>query len=59
MGLKITLLSNMGRLDVGVLACRDVMPDPWEIAEGFAQAVAELRLVAEKKEGAGSRAPAP
>jgi diacylglycerol O-acyltransferase len=58
MGLNVTLLSNMGRIDVGVLACRDVVPNPWEIAEGFAQAVAELRLAAEKKEGAGSHAAA-
>lgn len=39
----------MGRLDVGVLTCREVVPDPWEIADGFADAVAELRLAAQKK----------
>jgi WS/DGAT/MGAT family acyltransferase len=50
MGVNITVLSNMGRLDVGVLACREVVPDPWEIAEGFAQAVADLGLAAEKHE---------
>jgi WS/DGAT/MGAT family acyltransferase len=48
-GLNLTLLSNMGRLDVGVLTCREVVPDPWEIADGFADAVAELRLAAQKK----------
>jgi WS/DGAT/MGAT family acyltransferase len=51
-GLNITLLSNMGRLDVGVLACRELVPDPWEITEGLVQAVAELGLAARKKEGA-------
>jgi WS/DGAT/MGAT family acyltransferase len=39
LGLNVTVLSNMGRLDVGVLACRKCVPDPWEIAEGFARAV--------------------
>jgi hypothetical protein len=42
----------MGRLDVGVLACRELVPDPWEITEGLVQAVAELGLAARKKEGA-------
>lgn len=53
MGLNVTVLSNMGRLDVGVLACREAVPDPWEIAEGFTQAVADLGLAAEKREAAG------
>jgi WS/DGAT/MGAT family acyltransferase len=43
MGLNVTVLSNMGRLDVGVLACREHIPDPWEIADGFARAVADLQ----------------
>jgi WS/DGAT/MGAT family acyltransferase len=41
-GLNVTLLSNMGRLDVGVLACRELVPDPWEIADGFTAALAAL-----------------
>jgi WS/DGAT/MGAT family acyltransferase len=41
-GLNVTLLSNMGRLDVGVLACRELVPDPWEIADGFTRALAVL-----------------
>jgi diacylglycerol O-acyltransferase len=51
MGLNITLLSNMGRIDVGVLTCREIVPDPWEITEGLSHAVAELELAAEKTEG--------
>jgi diacylglycerol O-acyltransferase / wax synthase len=48
-GLNITVLSNMGRVDIGVMACREVIPDPEEIAEGFGDAVAELLRVAQKK----------
>ena len=48
-GLNLTVLSNMGRLDIGVLACREGVPDVWEIADGFAQAVAELGVAAERR----------
>jgi WS/DGAT/MGAT family acyltransferase len=49
-GLNITVLSDMDRLDVGILSCPEIVPDVWEIADGFAQAVDELRIVAEKRE---------
>ena len=49
-GLNITVLSNMGRMDVGVMACPETVPDVWDIAEGFGQAVAELRVAAEKRD---------
>lgn len=45
-GLNITVLSNMGRLDFGVLAAAGGVPDPWALADGFADAVAELRGIA-------------
>jgi WS/DGAT/MGAT family acyltransferase len=41
-GLNITVLSNMGNLDVGLLGCPDLVPDLWEIADGFPAAIAEL-----------------
>jgi hypothetical protein len=41
----------MGRLDVGVLACPEIVPEVWEVAEGFGRAVAELCLAAEKRLG--------
>jgi WS/DGAT/MGAT family acyltransferase len=52
MGLNITVLSNMGRLDVGVLTCPERVPDPWEIADHFAECVHELELVADKLDAA-------
>ena len=48
-GLNITVLSNMGRLDFGVLASRAQVPDAWELADGFGVAVEELRAVAAKR----------
>ena len=41
-GLNITVLSNMGKLDVGMLCCPDLVPEVWEIADGFPAAVATL-----------------
>jgi WS/DGAT/MGAT family acyltransferase len=47
-GLNLTVLSNRDRLDFGVMACRDTVPDVWDIADGFAQAVAEFEIAARK-----------
>jgi len=57
-GLNLTVLSNMGRLDIGVLACRESVPDVWAIADGFAQAVADLAMAAEKRKPRAPEAPA-
>jgi WS/DGAT/MGAT family acyltransferase len=47
-GINITVLSNMGNMDFGVIACGDTVPDVWEIADGFGAAVTELRKLAEE-----------
>jgi hypothetical protein len=49
-GLNITVLSNMGHVDFGVIACRELVPDVWDIAEGFGDAVLELRKLADAVE---------
>ena len=41
-GLNITVLSNMGNVDFGVIGCRELVPDIWDIADGFGRAVAAL-----------------
>jgi WS/DGAT/MGAT family acyltransferase len=41
-GINITVLSNMGKLDVGMICCPDLVPDVWEIADAFPQAIATL-----------------
>lgn len=46
-GLNVTVLSNMGNVDVGVIACRETVPDVWDLTDGFEEAVAELRGAAE------------
>jgi WS/DGAT/MGAT family acyltransferase len=48
-GLNITVLSNMGNVDFGALACREMVPDLWDIADGFAEAVSTLRKLAEER----------
>jgi diacylglycerol O-acyltransferase len=53
-GVNITVLSNMGRLDFGVLAARDTVPDVWDLADGFGAAVAELRAIAEQRSASGA-----
>lgn len=47
-GINITVLSNMGNMDFGVIACGDTVPDVWDIADGFGEAVAQLRACADK-----------
>jgi diacylglycerol O-acyltransferase len=34
-GLNITVMSNNGTMHVGIIACRESMPRPWELAEDF------------------------
>jgi hypothetical protein len=54
MGLNVTVLSNMGRLDIGVLTCTEAVPEPWEITQAFTQAVEELLLAADEREAKAS-----
>ncbi|MGI8663598.1 MAG: WS/DGAT/MGAT family O-acyltransferase [Acidimicrobiales bacterium] len=55
-GLNFTILSNMGNVDFGVIACRELVPDVWDLADGFAEAVHLLKKAAD--EAAGKK-PAP
>ena len=48
-GLNLTVLSNMGNVDFGVIACRELVPDVWDIADGFGDAVHELKVAADKE----------
>jgi WS/DGAT/MGAT family acyltransferase len=41
-GINITVLSNMGKMDVGILCCPDLVPDVWEIVEALPAAVERL-----------------
>jgi WS/DGAT/MGAT family acyltransferase len=41
-GMNLTVLSHLDRLDVGVMACPDVVDDVWELVESLPAALAEL-----------------
>ena len=48
-GLNITVLSNMGNVDFGAIACKELVPDIWDVADGFAEAVAILKKAAAER----------
>ncbi len=45
-GLNITVMSYLDHLDFGVVACSDLIPDAWELAEGLQDALDELAKAA-------------
>jgi WS/DGAT/MGAT family acyltransferase len=47
-GLNVTVLSNDGHLDVGLIACRELAPHLWELADDLPIALAELVSAARK-----------
>jgi WS/DGAT/MGAT family acyltransferase len=42
-GMNLTVLSNLDRLDVGVMACPDVVEDVWEFVAALPDALATLK----------------
>ena len=42
-GMNLTVLSNLDRLDVGVMACPDVVDDVWELVQLLPGALADLK----------------
>ncbi len=61
-GVNITVMSNNGSVHVGVIACREMMPKVWDLAEDFPKELEALRVAvqkaAKKKPPAKKRAPA-
>ncbi len=47
-GLTLTVLSHTDAMDFGVIACGDLVPDPWPISESFAAVISELKAAADK-----------
>lgn len=43
-GLNITVMSLNGKLDVGLIACPELVPELWELADDFAVGMEELLL---------------
>jgi len=46
-GLNITVMSYMGKMCFGLVACREVIPEVWSIAEGLQSALDELKKAAD------------
>jgi hypothetical protein len=43
MGLNITVLSYLDKVGFGFVACRELIPDLWDIAEAVGPALDELK----------------
>ncbi|MDP9870047.1 MULTISPECIES: WS/DGAT/MGAT family O-acyltransferase [Streptosporangium] len=48
-GLNITAFSYDGSLDVGVIACREMVPDVWVVTDYLRDALSELKLLVEQE----------
>jgi diacylglycerol O-acyltransferase len=55
-GLNVTVLSNDGHLDVGLIACRELAPQLWELADDLPIALAELVSAARRSGSKPKRA---
>ena len=45
-GLNITVMSYDGKLDFGLVACRELIPDVWDLIDHLHDALAELTKLA-------------
>lgn len=54
-GLNVTVISNDGHLDVGLIACRELAPELWDLSDDLPIALAELVSAAR----ATNRGPSP
>ncbi len=50
-GLNVTVLSNNGKLDVGIIACLEQVPNPWAIADEVPRQIELLVAAARKRTG--------
>ncbi len=51
-GLNITVLSYMDHVDIGFMACRELVPDAWDLVDDVQEAMAELLTAIEPLEAA-------
>lgn len=47
-GLNVTVLSYLDSIDVGLMACREMVPELWHLADAFPGALADLVKAAEE-----------
>ncbi|MBB1022552.1 wax ester/triacylglycerol synthase family O-acyltransferase, partial [Dietzia sp. E1] len=55
-GLNCTVMSLDGRLHFGFIGCKDLVPDPWPLADAVEDALAELVAAADERDGGGDPA---
>lgn len=58
-GLNITVLSYMDHVDIGFMACRELVPDVWDLATYVDDAMAELLAAIEPLAEAPDHGPSP
>jgi diacylglycerol O-acyltransferase / wax synthase len=46
-GLNITVMSYIDRIDVGLISCRELIPDIWALADDFSASMEELKKAAQ------------
>jgi WS/DGAT/MGAT family acyltransferase len=52
-GINITLMSQNGALDFGIIVCREMVPDVWRVADYLREALDELVALAEDEDPSG------
>jgi WS/DGAT/MGAT family acyltransferase len=45
MGLNVTVMSYLGSLDIGLIACRELLPDVWSLLGWFRDALDDLKAL--------------
>ena len=55
-GLNITVMSLTGKLYVGLISCPELLPDLWDMADGFAVGLQELVVAARSAKPPGRAA---
>jgi len=53
-GLNVTVVSYRGHLDFGLIACRELVPDLWNLEAAFEESVTELLRAADQMEQGAS-----
>jgi WS/DGAT/MGAT family acyltransferase len=48
-GLNITVMSYLDQLDFGLVACKDLIPNVWSLADGLGAALDELKKAADQR----------
>lgn len=56
-GINITVMSYDGHLDFGIIVCREMVPDVWDMARGLHDAMDELLELARHQQTGGRRRP--